>query len=95
MRWNSRAAAMSPSDFTRSVGLRMTVLATTRLQKGALDQALDHGQRAISVLSRVQSAPADDYVSDVVRVMVPWRRGPWVQDLSRRARAPHPTLSEA
>ncbi|MGW6487657.1 sporulation protein [Streptomyces sp. NPDC055056] len=95
LRWNSRAATMSPSDFTRSVGLRMTVLATTHLQKGDLDQALEHGQRAISALSRVQSARANDYVSDVVRAMVPWRRDPRVQELSRRARAPHPTLSEA
>lgn len=91
LRWNSRAAAMSPMDFTRSVGLRMTVLATTHLQKGDLDQALEHGQRAITALSRVQSARADDYVKDVVRAMVPWRRDPRVRELSRRARNPHTT----
>ncbi|MET7391799.1 sporulation protein [Streptomyces sp. NPDC005529] len=95
LRWNNRAVAMSPSDFTRSVGLRMTVLATIHLQKGDLDQALDHGQRAISVLSRVQSARANDYVTDVVRAMVPWRRDPRVRDLSRRARAQHTASSEA
>ncbi|MEU0787890.1 transposase [Streptomyces sp. NPDC006173] len=70
LRWNSRATAISPSDFTRRPA--MTALATTHLQKGNLDHALEHGQRALSVLSRVQSNRINDYVTDVVRAMVPW-----------------------
>lgn len=93
LRWNDRAAAMPPGDFTRSVGLRMTVLATIHLQTGDLDQALEHGQRAVSILSHVRSVRANDYVTGVVRAMAPWRRDPRVSELSRRARTRLPSAS--
>ncbi|WP_329595986.1 sporulation protein [Streptomyces pseudovenezuelae] len=85
LRWNSRAGAMSANDFTRSVGLRMTVLATTHLQNRDLDQALAHGQRAVTILSHVRSTRATDYLADVVRAMAPWRRDPRVTHLSHQA----------
>jgi hypothetical protein len=76
---------MSEGDFTRSVGLRMTVLATAHLQHRDLDQALAHGQRAVIILSHVRSTRATDYLAGVVRAMAPWRRDPRVIELSRRA----------
>lgn len=85
LRWNTRAGAMSANDFTRSVGLRMTVLATTHLQNRDLDQALAHGQRAVTILSHVRSTRATGYLTDVVRAMAPWRRDPRVTALSRQA----------
>ncbi|MFF4633538.1 sporulation protein [Streptomyces griseorubiginosus] len=85
LRWNRRATPMSTSDFTRSVGLRMTVLATTHLNNRDLDQALAHGQRAVTILSHVRSARATDYLTDVVRAMAPWQRDRRVAELSRLA----------
>ncbi|WOX16022.1 sporulation protein [Streptomyces sp. N50] len=85
LRWNNRATPMSTNDYTRSVGLRMTVLATAHLQHRDLDQALAHGQRAVIILSHVRSTRATDYLAGVVRAMAPWHREPRVVELSRRA----------
>ncbi|MGW5335645.1 sporulation protein [Streptomyces bauhiniae] len=85
-RWNAQAAAMSPDDFARSVGLRLTVLATTHLQEGDLDQGLSLGNRAIDILGRVASARARDYVADVTVALTPWRRERPVGDFTHRAR---------
>ncbi|MGW1562806.1 sporulation protein [Streptomyces sp. NPDC002144] len=85
LRWNDRAAPMSARHYTRSVGLRMTVLAITHLQQGDLDQALAQGQRAVTILSHVRSARAIDYLTGVVRAMAPWRRDPRVTSLSQQA----------
>ncbi|MEU0946915.1 sporulation protein [Streptomyces canus] len=85
LRWNTRAGTMSANDFTRSVGLRMTVLATTHLQNRDLDQALADGQRAVTILSHVRSTRATGYLTDVVRAMAPWRRDPRVAQLSHDA----------
>ncbi|MEU9153659.1 sporulation protein [Streptomyces sp. NPDC048417] len=85
LRWNERATPMSARDFTRSVGLRMTLVATAHLQRGELDRALVDGQRAIVILSSVRSARAADYLTDVVRAMAPWRRDPRVVGFSQRA----------
>ncbi|GAA2523916.1 sporulation protein [Streptomyces longisporus] len=86
LRWNNRAEPMPASAFTRSVGLRMTVLATAHLQHRDLDQALAHGQRAVTILSQVRSTRATDYLAGVVRDMAPWHRDPRVAHLSHLAR---------
>lgn len=85
LRWNRRAAPMSASDYTRSVGLRMTVLATTHVQHRDLDRALAAGHRAVTILSRVRSTRATGYLADVVRVMAPWQRDRRVVELSHLA----------
>ncbi|HEY8984100.1 MAG TPA: hypothetical protein VIU15_31520 [Streptomyces sp.] len=90
LRWNDRAAAMPAGAFTRSVGLRMTVLATTHVQNGDLDEALAYGRRAVTILHRVRSARAHEYVTDVVRAMAPWRGDPRVRELADLARTRHP-----
>lgn len=85
LRWNKRAAPMSASDFTRSVGLRMTVVATAHLQRGDLDRAVADGHRAVRILSGVRSARAIEYLTGVIRAMAPWHRDPRVADLSHHA----------
>ncbi|MFK4107348.1 sporulation protein [Streptomyces sp. NPDC002176] len=85
-RWNTQATAMSPDDFARSVGLRLTVLATTHLQEGALDQGLAVGHRAVDILGRVASARARDYVADVTAALAPWNRERPVAEFLHRAR---------
>ncbi|MFG3024496.1 hypothetical protein ACGFZQ_39275 [Streptomyces sp. NPDC048254] len=76
LRWNAQATPMSASDYTRSVGLRMTVLATAHLQRGDLDRALAGGQRAVVILGNVRSARATDYLTSVVRAMAPLAQRP-------------------
>ncbi|MEV8606191.1 sporulation protein [Streptomyces griseoviridis] len=85
LRWDTRATPMSAADFTRSVGLRMTVLATAHLQKGDLDRALADGRQAVTILQGVRSARAGDYLRGAVRAMEPWRRHPGVTELTRQA----------
>ncbi|MGW4227647.1 sporulation protein [Streptomyces bauhiniae] len=85
-RWNTQAAAMSPDDFARSVGLRLAVLATAHLQEGNLDQGLVLGNRAVDILGRVASARARDYVADVAVALTPWRREHPVAEFMHRAR---------
>ncbi|MFJ4867013.1 sporulation protein [Streptomyces sp. NPDC088757] len=86
-RWNARAATMSPHDYTRSVGLRLTVLATTHLQERDLDQGLRLGHRAVDTLSRVASARARDYLRDLTTTLAPWHGEPRVRDFLHRTRA--------
>ncbi|WP_435191358.1 sporulation protein [Streptomyces sp. bgisy126] len=85
-RWNAQAATMSPHDYTRSVGLRLTVLATTHLQQGDLDQGLRLGHRAVDTLSRVASARARDYLHHVTTTLTPWHKEPRVRDFLHRTR---------
>ncbi|MEU9979320.1 sporulation protein [Streptomyces sp. NPDC051014] len=84
LRWNERAT-MSATDFTRSVGMRMTLVASAHLQRGDLDRALADGHGAVVILSSVRSARATDYLTSVVRDMAPWRRNPQVADFAHRA----------
>lgn len=85
LRWNAEAAI--PTDvFARSHGLRLVVLAGTRLQGPSLDldAALSHGNHAVDVLARVCSARAADYAHDLLDRMRPWQREAGVVDLSHR-----------
>lgn len=84
--WNKYAAAMPSGSFTRSVGLRMTVLGTTHLQAGDLDQGLRLGHQAIDVLAHVKSTRAHDYVREYLCALSPWENEHRVEDLVRRAR---------
>ncbi|MDH6118565.1 tetratricopeptide (TPR) repeat protein [Kitasatospora sp. GAS204A] len=84
--WNRQAAAMSPGTFTRSVGLRMTVVAMTHLQARDLDQGLELGNQAVDILARVQSARALDYVRDFTTALSPWKGEARVADFIHRTR---------
>jgi hypothetical protein len=43
--WNKQAAAMPTGAFTRSVGMRLAIVATAHLQARDLDQGLDLGNQ--------------------------------------------------
>ncbi|MFI9274347.1 sporulation protein [Kitasatospora sp. NPDC052896] len=84
--WNAQAATMSPGAFTRSVGLRMTVVAMTHLQARDLEQGLVLGHQAIDILARVQSTRALGYVRDLTAALTPWKDEVRVSEFVHRAR---------
>lgn len=87
LRWNTEAA-MPTDTFARSYGLRLIVLAGTRVlgHHPDLEAALDHGNQAVEVLARISSARATDYAHDLLRRLRPWKREPAVSDLAYRIR---------
>lgn len=87
LRWNSEAA-MPTDTFARSYGLRLVVLASTRLlgQHPDLEAALTQGNQAVDVLTRVASARATDYANDLFHRLRPWKHEPAVTDLAYRIR---------
>jgi hypothetical protein len=54
--WNRQAATMAPGAFTRSVGMRLAIVATTHLQARNLDHGLELGNRSVDILTRVLPA---------------------------------------
>ncbi|WP_269286630.1 hypothetical protein [Streptomyces sp. H39-C1] len=84
--WNNQAAATPAGLYTRSVGLRLTVVGTVHLQARDLDQGLELGHQAVTILSRVQSTRALDYVRDFTTALQPWRTEQRVQDFLHHAR---------
>ncbi|MFJ9692544.1 sporulation protein [Kitasatospora sp. NPDC101183] len=84
--WNARAAAMQPGVFTRSVGMRLAIVATAHLQAKDLDQGLALGNQALDVLARVRSSRALDYVREFDTALAPWHRESAVRDFRHRAR---------
>ncbi|TDV44186.1 sporulation protein [Actinophytocola oryzae] len=87
LRWNSEAA-MPTDTFARSYGLRLVVLASTRLlgPHPDLDTALTQGNQAIDVLTHVSSARATDYANNLLRRLHPWKHEPDVTHLAHRIR---------
>lgn len=87
LRWNTEAA-MPTDTFARSYGLRLVVLAGTRLlgQHPDLEAALTQGNQAVDVLARVASARATDYANDLLQRLQPWKHEPAVTDLAHRIR---------
>lgn len=84
--WNAQAATMSPGTFTRSVGLRMTVVGMVHLQARDLDSGLALGHQAIDILADVESSRAREYVQDFTTALTPWRAETRVTDFIHRAR---------
>ncbi|MFJ6657630.1 sporulation protein [Streptomyces sp. NPDC091377] len=71
--WHEQASAMAPNAFTRSVGLRLTVVATAHLQARDLEQSLAAGHRALDILRDVDSRRARDYVRRLSTGLAPHR----------------------
>ena len=84
--WNAQATAMAPGVFTRSVGMRLAIVATAHLQARDLDHGLQLGNQAVDILARVQSTRALDYVREFNTALAPWRREPAVRDFLHRTR---------
>ncbi|WP_241843358.1 MULTISPECIES: sporulation associated protein [Streptomyces] len=74
--WSRQAGDLSDVHRTRAVGLRMAVAATAACQARDLDQALDHGARAMTLLQRVESTRAHTYLEDVATALEPWASEP-------------------
>ncbi|MFE2675040.1 hypothetical protein [Streptomyces hygroscopicus] len=74
--WSRQAGDLSDVHQTRAVGLRMAVAATAACQMRDLDQALDHGDRALALLQRVASARARTYLEDLATALEPWATEP-------------------
>ncbi|MFF4273385.1 hypothetical protein [Streptomyces sp. NPDC001536] len=49
---------MAPNAFTRSMGMRLAVVATAHLKAGDLAQSLALGHRSVDILQRVDSSKA-------------------------------------
>jgi hypothetical protein len=73
--------------YTRAVGIRLAVLSSAHIKAGNLDQGLDLGERAVDVLSRVNSPRAHDYVRQVNHALQPWRREGRVREFVRQSTA--------
>lgn len=71
--WHEQAEAMAPNAFTRSVGMRLAVVATAHLKAGDLEQSLALGHRSVDILRRVDSRRARDYVLRLVSGLTPHR----------------------
>jgi hypothetical protein len=84
--WNRQAAIMAPGAFTRSVGMRLAIVATAHLQARDLDHGLELGNRSVDILTRVQSSRAMDYVAEFNTTLAPWRREPAVRESIHRTR---------
>jgi tetratricopeptide (TPR) repeat protein len=85
--WHRQAATMAPGVYTRSVGMRLAIVGTAHLQNRQLDHGLLLGNKAVDILSRVNSQRAHAYVSEFKTALAPWRTEPQVRDFVRRTRA--------
>lgn len=84
--WARQADAMPAGRFTRAVGIRLAVLATSHLQARDLTQGLQLGSQALQVLRKVHSSRAHGYVRDITTALGPWRTEPQVADFTDQAR---------
>ncbi|MEH6373910.1 sporulation associated protein [Streptomyces sp. KLMMK] len=80
--WSKQATDLSDERHARAVGLRLAVAATAACQARDLDQALDCGNRALALLSRVNSARAERYLRDAAHALAPWATDPRVSDFT-------------
>lgn len=87
LRWNTHAT-MPTDTFARSFAIRQSVLGSIYLQghHPDLEQALEHGHRAVSALSVVSSARAVDYLNALLSRLSRWHTEPRAAELTRRAR---------
>jgi hypothetical protein len=87
-RWNT-FAGMPTDTFARANAIRQSVLGSTYLQGYLpdLEQALDHGHRAVSALAVVSSSRAVDYLNGLISRMSRWHTEPDVAELTRRVKS--------
>ncbi|MDX3367441.1 sporulation associated protein [Streptomyces sp. ME02-6987-2C] len=87
--WSRQAGDLTDVHQTRAVGLRMAVTATAACQIRDLDQALEHGDRALELLHRVESIRARTHLEDLATALKPWATEPqtnaFLQRLKERA----------
>ncbi|MFJ4679053.1 sporulation protein [Kitasatospora sp. NPDC088783] len=89
--WAEPAEVMPVDRFTRAVGIRAAVLASTYAIDGELEPAVAGGHRAVGVLTAVRSPRAHSYLHDLVARLEPWRDDVRVRDLAHRVRVELPS----
>ncbi|MDJ0386284.1 sporulation protein [Streptomyces sp. G-G2] len=86
LRWDAQAAVMPSGVFTRAVGIRAAVVASTHLRARELDLGLTMGERAVTILRQVRSTRAHDYLRSLNHELTPWAAEPQVNDFLHRSR---------
>ncbi|WP_369042951.1 hypothetical protein [Streptomyces sp. Midd1] len=86
LRWGLSHRGRPTGVFTRSVGVRLTIVGTAHLQARDLDHGLELGNRSVDILVRVQSSRAKDYVREFNTALASWRREPTVREFVHRTR---------
>lgn len=85
--WSEQADAMPSGQFTRAVGIRLSVLASTHLQDGDVEQSLHVGSRALEVLHTVSSTRANGYLLSLTTDLEPWKSDTAVAHFIGRTRS--------
>ncbi|MFI8966996.1 sporulation protein [Streptomyces sp. NPDC053493] len=83
--WNEQAEVMPSDRFTRAVGIRLSVLASSHLQAGDLERSLAVGERALTVLREVSSTRAHGYLRSFAAALKPWQKEPAISAFIGRA----------
>ncbi|GII94401.1 hypothetical protein [Sinosporangium siamense] len=78
-------ATMPALTYTRSYGMRNAIVGCAHLQACRLDEGLEHGHRAVDILSHVASIRSLTYVQDLLDALTPWNAETNVQELRHRA----------
>ncbi|MFJ3673407.1 sporulation associated protein [Streptomyces sp. NPDC090106] len=82
--WSRQAGDLADVHQTRAVGLRMAVAATAACQMRDVDQALEHGERALELLLRVESIRARTHLEDLATALEPWAAEPQAEVFLQR-----------
>lgn len=84
LNWNRLAEPMPAGRFTRAVGIRHAVLASSHTHAGDLDRALSTADHALGILGTVHSTRAHAYLHTVTTDLQRWPRDPRVRDFAVR-----------
>ncbi|MFG1949285.1 sporulation protein [Nonomuraea sp. NPDC048826] len=79
-------ATMPTLTYTRSAGMRNAIVGSAHLQARRLDEGLQHGHRAVDILSRVASTRSLTYVNDLLHALTPWEAETSVRQFRHRVR---------
>ncbi|MFI6349333.1 sporulation protein [Streptomyces sp. NPDC050560] len=76
-----RLAALPANRYTRCHGMRLAVVSSAHLQRGALDEALAAGRQSVAVLRTVRSARAAEHLRTLGSHLGQWRNVPQARSL--------------
>ncbi|MEV0169479.1 hypothetical protein [Nonomuraea fuscirosea] len=79
-------ATMPALIYSRSAGMRHAIVGSAHLQARRLDEGLEHGHRAVDILSRVASTRSLTYVNDLLHALTPWEKEASVRQFRHRVR---------
>lgn len=79
-------ATMPADTYTRSCGMRNAIVGSAHLQARRLDEGLQHGHRAVDILSHVASTRSLTYVTHFLEALKPWSAENRVREFRHRVR---------